>query len=74
MIQGIGGGSLMPCSQAIARETFPPSEQGMAMAIYSMGVGARAGDRPGHRRMAGGQVRMAMGVSTSTCRFASSEC
>ena len=24
---------LMPCSQAIARETFPPAEQGMAMAI-----------------------------------------
>jgi MFS transporter, DHA2 family, multidrug resistance protein len=38
MLQGIGGGSLMPCSQAIARETFPPAEQGMAMAIYSMGV------------------------------------
>jgi MFS transporter, DHA2 family, multidrug resistance protein len=37
-LQGIGGGSLMPCSQAIARETFPPAEQGMAMAIYSMGV------------------------------------
>jgi MFS transporter, DHA2 family, multidrug resistance protein len=38
VMQGIGGGSLMPCSQAIARETFPPAEQGMAMAIYSMGV------------------------------------
>ncbi|MGA7619227.1 DHA2 family efflux MFS transporter permease subunit [Candidatus Binatus sp.] len=38
VVQGIGGGSLMPCSQAIARETFPPAEQGMAMAIYSMGV------------------------------------
>ena len=38
VLQGIGGGSLMPCSQAIARETFPPAEQGMAMAIYSMGV------------------------------------
>ncbi|HVA80829.1 MAG TPA: DHA2 family efflux MFS transporter permease subunit [Candidatus Binataceae bacterium] len=38
IIQGIGGGSLMPCSQAIARETFPPAEQGMAMAIFSMGV------------------------------------
>src|SRR5215469_7840535 len=38
VLQGVGGGSLMPCSQAIARETFPPSEQGMAMAIYSMGV------------------------------------
>ncbi|HUY39001.1 MAG TPA: DHA2 family efflux MFS transporter permease subunit [Candidatus Binataceae bacterium] len=38
VLQGIGGGSLMPCSQAIARESFPPSEQGMAMAIFSMGV------------------------------------
>jgi MFS transporter, DHA2 family, multidrug resistance protein len=38
VLQGIGGGSLMPCSQAIARESFPPAEQGMAMAVYSMGV------------------------------------
>ncbi len=38
VLQGIGGGGLIPCSQAIARETFPPSEQGMAMAIFSMGV------------------------------------
>lgn len=38
IIQGIGGGSLIPISQAILRETFPPEEQGMAMAIYGMGV------------------------------------
>jgi DHA2 family multidrug resistance protein len=37
-IQGLGGGSLIPLSQAIMRETFPPEEQGMAMAIYTMGV------------------------------------
>ena len=37
-IQGIGGGSLIPISQAILRETFPPKEQGMAMAIFGMGV------------------------------------
>lgn len=37
-IQGMGGGSLIPVSQAIMRETFPDEEQGMAMAIYSMGV------------------------------------
>src|SRR5438094_8247684 len=29
IIQGIGGGSLMPISQAIMRETYPPEEQGM---------------------------------------------
>ncbi|HVA66107.1 MAG TPA: DHA2 family efflux MFS transporter permease subunit [Elusimicrobiota bacterium] len=38
MIQGIGGGGLIPCAQAIARETFPAEEQGMAMAVFSMGV------------------------------------
>ena len=38
VIQGAGGGTLIPASQAITREKFPPSEQGMAMALYSMGV------------------------------------
>ena len=38
IIQGIGGGSLMPISQAIMRESYPPEEQGMAMAIFGMGV------------------------------------
>ncbi|WP_291326229.1 DHA2 family efflux MFS transporter permease subunit [Desulfovibrio sp. UCD-KL4C] len=38
IIQGIGGGALIPVSQAILRETFPPAQQGIAMAIYGMGV------------------------------------
>src|SRR5882672_5438776 len=38
VIQGLGGGSLVPLSQAILRETYPPEEQGMAMAIFGMGV------------------------------------
>jgi MFS transporter, DHA2 family, multidrug resistance protein len=38
IVQGIGGGSLMPISQAIVREKFPPEEQAMSMALYSMGV------------------------------------
>ncbi len=38
ILQGIGGGSLIPISQAILRETYPPEEQGMAMAIFGMGV------------------------------------
>ena len=38
IIQGIGGGALMPISQAILRETFPPEEQGMAMGIFGLGV------------------------------------
>jgi DHA2 family multidrug resistance protein len=38
IIQGIGGGALIPVSQAILRETFPASKQGMAMAVFGMGV------------------------------------
>lgn len=38
ILQGIGGGALIPVSQAIMRETFPPEEQGMAMGLYGMGV------------------------------------
>lgn len=38
VLQGVGGGSLIPISQAILRESFPPEEQGLAMAIYGMGV------------------------------------
>src|SRR5881275_2404236 len=38
ILQGLGGGSLIPISQAILRETYPPEEQGLAMAIFGMGV------------------------------------
>lgn len=38
VVQGIGGGALIPVSQAILRESFPEDQQGMAMAMYSMGV------------------------------------
>ena len=36
LIQGIGGGALQPTQQAILRQTFPPREQGMAMALFGM--------------------------------------
>jgi DHA2 family multidrug resistance protein len=36
IVQGIGGGALQPTQQAILRQTFPASEQGMAMAVFSM--------------------------------------
>ena len=38
IVQGLGGGALQPISQAILRESFPREKQGMAMAMYGMGV------------------------------------
>ncbi|MEI6207552.1 MAG: DHA2 family efflux MFS transporter permease subunit [Desulfuromonadales bacterium] len=41
VLQGAAGGALIPISQAILMETFPPNQRGMAMAIF--GVGAMFG-------------------------------
>jgi len=38
VLQGAGGGGLQPVSQAILVESFPRSKQGMAQAVYAMGV------------------------------------
>src|SRR5579871_1734954 len=38
VLQGIGGGALQPISQAILVESFPREKQGMAAAVYGMGV------------------------------------
>ncbi|WPB74210.1 DHA2 family efflux MFS transporter permease subunit [Archangium violaceum] len=37
-VQGFGAGALQPTEQAILRQTFPPKEQAMAMALFSMAV------------------------------------
>jgi DHA2 family multidrug resistance protein len=37
-LQGIGGGPLMPLSQAIMWEIFPFRQRGMAMAVWGMGI------------------------------------
>ena len=37
-VQGVGAGALQPTEQAILRQTFPPKEQGMAMALFAMAV------------------------------------
>lgn len=37
-LQGLGAGALQPTEQAILRQTFPPKEQGTAMAIFGMAV------------------------------------
>ena len=38
VLQGIGGGALIPLAQAILRETFPPKNRRTAMGIYGLGV------------------------------------
>ncbi|GFO57157.1 EmrB/QacA family drug resistance transporter [Geomonas sp. Red276] len=38
VLQGAAGGALIPISQAILMETFPPYQQGMAMAIFGIGA------------------------------------
>ena len=38
VLQGIGGGGLAPCEQAILIDTFPPGKRAGAMALYSMTV------------------------------------
>ncbi len=38
VIQGASGGALLPISQAILLESFPPSKRGEAMAVYAIGV------------------------------------
>jgi DHA2 family multidrug resistance protein len=38
IVQGLGGGPLMPLSQAIMWEIFPLRQRGMAMATWGMGI------------------------------------
>ncbi len=38
VVQGIGGGGLVPLSQSILLETFPREKHGTAMAIFGMGA------------------------------------
>jgi len=38
IIQGLGGGALMPISQSVLLESFPPSKRGISMAIFGIGI------------------------------------
>src|ERR1041385_8085986 len=38
ILQGAGGGAMLPISQAVLLESFPPEKRGAAMAAFGMGV------------------------------------
>ncbi|MBU6399014.1 MAG: DHA2 family efflux MFS transporter permease subunit [Verrucomicrobia bacterium] len=38
ILQGAGGGAMLPISQAVLLESFPPHKRGVAMAVFAMGV------------------------------------
>ena len=38
LLQGLCGAALVPLSQAVLMDTYPPEEQGSAMALWSMGA------------------------------------
>ncbi len=38
VLQGAGGGAMLPISQAVLLESFPPAKRGLAMATFGMGV------------------------------------
>ena len=38
ILQGVGGGAMQPLAQAILVESFPKEKQGMAMAVFGIGV------------------------------------
>ena len=38
VFQGLGGGVMLPISQAVLLESFPPKQRGVAMATFAMGV------------------------------------
>jgi MFS transporter, DHA2 family, multidrug resistance protein len=38
ILQGIGGGAMVPIAQAIMLESFPPQKRGVAMAAFAQGV------------------------------------
>lgn len=38
VIQGAGGGAMMPIAQAVLLENFPPSKRALAMSIFGIGI------------------------------------
>ena len=69
LIRARAGAAMIPSSQAILMETFPPEEQALAMAVYGLGIVAAPVIGP----TLGGWITdnfRGAGTSISTCRWA----
>ena len=60
ILQGAGGGAMVPIAQAILLESFPVAKRGMAMATFSHGRHRGAHHRPDARRLDHGQLFVAL--------------
>ena len=38
VLQGLGGGGMVPCAQAIMTDSFPPARRGLAFSVFGMAV------------------------------------
>src|SRR5438046_1112903 len=38
ILQGVGGGAMLPIAQSILLESFPPAKRGVATAVFALGV------------------------------------
>ncbi len=66
--QGIGGGPIIPLSQAILWEIFPLGQRGLAMAVWGVGLHDGADHRADARAATSRTTGRGAGSSTSTCR------
>jgi DHA2 family multidrug resistance protein len=71
ILQGLGGGPIIPVAQAVLWEIFPPHQRGMAMAVWGSGS---CSPRRSDRRWGAGSPTTGRGAgsSTSTCPSACS--
>ena len=62
LLQGAFGAALVPLSQSVMLDAYPPEQRGQAMAIWGMGVMLGPDPRPGARRLPHRPVFLALGV------------
>ena len=62
LLQGVFGAALVPLSQAVMLDIYPPAKRGSAMAIWGMGVMLGPDHGPDAGRLADRRLHVALGV------------